>query len=45
MFSFSNEENMQAFVQEPRKYLEKAPRMPDGYRMMMFGPKGIGIHS
>jgi hypothetical protein len=45
MFAFANEENMQEFVKEPRKFLEQAPRMPDSYRMMMFGPKGIGVHT
>jgi hypothetical protein len=45
MFTFATEENMQAFVKEPRKYLETPPRMPKCYRLMMMGPKGIGIHT
>lgn len=45
MFAFANEENRDAFVKEPKKYLVKAPEMPKSYRLMMVGPKGIGVHT
>jgi YHS domain-containing protein len=41
-FVFATEENMKAFIEEPKKYLKTAPRMPDEYRVLMMGPKGIG---
>lgn len=43
MFAFAAEENRDAFLKEPKKYLVKAPEMPKSYRLMMVGPKGIGV--
>lgn len=45
MFAFASEENRDAFLKEPKKYLVKAPYMPTSYRLMMVGPKGIGVHT
>ena len=45
MFAFASEENRDAFLKEPKKYLVEAPEMPKSYRLMMVGPKGIGIHT
>ena len=45
MFVFATEENMNAFILEPKKYLNAAPKMPSVFRLMMLGPKGIGIHT
>ena len=45
MFAFASEENRDAFLKEPKKYLVKAPEMPKSYRLMMAGPKGIGVHT
>lgn len=45
VFVFENEDNMKAFVAEPRKYLASAPAMPYDYRILMHGPKGSGVHS
>jgi len=33
-----------AFKLEPKKYLQAAPKMPSSYRLLMMGPKGIGVH-
>jgi hypothetical protein len=30
---------------DPRKYLTTAPQMPDAYRLMMLGPRGVGVHT
>lgn len=45
MFVFATEENMKAFILEPKKYLETPPTIPDTYRLMMVGPRGIGVHT
>lgn len=45
MFAFASEENMAAFVKEPKKYLAAPPKMPSTYRVMMLGPRGIGVHT
>ena len=45
VFVFQNEENLKAFVKEPRTYISEAPKMPEGFRLMMFGPRGIGVKS
>ena len=45
MFVFSSEENLKAFVLDPKKYLQYKPKMPSKYRIMMIGPKGIGVHT
>jgi YHS domain-containing protein len=45
MFVFSSEENMQEFLLEPKKFIMNAPEMPKEYRMLMLGPKGMGVHS
>jgi hypothetical protein len=43
MFAFADEANRDAFLKEPKKYLMKAPEMPKAFRLMMIGPKGIGV--
>jgi len=45
MFVFANEENMKAFITEPKKYIASEPKMPTTFRIMMAGPKGIGCHT
>ena len=45
MFAFASEENMQAFLNEPKRYLQAAPQMPSSYRLLMLGPRGIGVHT
>lgn len=48
MFCFEGQEeqdNMKAFIKDPRKYLSQPPKMPSQYRLLMLGPKGIGIHT
>jgi len=45
MFVFANEENMKAFLLEPKKYLQGEPKIPESYRVMMAGPRGIGCHT
>jgi len=45
MFVFANEANMKEFILEPKKFLKKKPSMPKNYRLMMVGPKGIGVHT
>lgn len=36
---------MNAFVKEPRAYIEKAPQMPPNFRLAMLGPRGVGIRT
>ena len=36
---------MQEFLKEPKKYLQAPPKMPQQYRLLMIGPKGIGLHT
>jgi ethanolamine utilization cobalamin adenosyltransferase len=45
MFVFANEENMKEFISQPKKYLKKAPEMPKHFRLLMLGPRGIGVHT
>lgn len=45
MFCFETEESQAAFIAEPRKYLSSPPAMPENYRLMMLGPRGIGVHT
>lgn len=45
MFVFEDEKNQGAFLEDPKKYLSGAPRMPDSYRLLMMGPRGIGVHT
>ena len=43
VFVFASEENMKEFLATPKAFLQSAPKMPENYRMMLFGPKGTGI--
>lgn len=45
MFVFQNEENLKEFVKQPRQYLEHAPEMPPNFRLLMMGPRGIGVRT
>lgn len=45
MFVFQNEENLKAFVKEPRAYIGSAPEMPPNFRLSVTGPRGIGVHT
>lgn len=45
VFVFQNEENLKAFVKEPRLYIDKAPEMPKDFRLLMTGPRGIGVRT
>lgn len=42
MFVFSSEENLKAFLAEPKMYLQDRPHMPSNFRLLMLGPKGAG---
>ena len=43
VFVFSSEENLKAFVREPRFYLGSEPVMPSDFRILMLGPTGAGV--
>lgn len=43
VFLFENEQNMNDFVKTPRDFLNKAPAMPDDYRLLILGPRGAGV--
>ena len=43
VFVFQNEENLKAFIEQPRIYINKAPEMPPDFRLLMLGPRGIGV--
>ena len=45
MFVFSTEENMKEFLLEPKKFLKHEPHMPKSQRLLMVGPRGIGVHT
>jgi YHS domain-containing protein len=45
VFVFQSEENLKAFVANPRYFLSAAPEMPSDYRIMMTGPRGSGFHT
>jgi adenylate/nucleoside-diphosphate kinase len=42
VFLFENEENRNAFCAQPKLYLQKAPEMPDRFRLLLSGPTGAG---
>lgn len=42
---FGTEENLKAFLQEPKKYLQERPIMPDVFRVLLLGPRGSGKHA
>ena len=44
VFVFVSEENLKAFMLEPKKYITTRPAMPNVFRMLMLGPKGSGKH-
>jgi len=43
VFVFQNEDNLKAFVKEPRVYISKPPQMPRNFRLAVLGPRGIGV--
>jgi hypothetical protein len=43
VFVFASEENLKAFVKEPRVYLGTPPEMPPDFRILMLGPNGAGV--
>lgn len=45
VFLFESEENRNAFVKAPLEYISEEPQMPPNFRLMMVGPKGIGVHT
>jgi len=36
---------LKEFVKQPRFYIDKAPEMPPDFRVMMMGPRGIGVRT
>jgi hypothetical protein len=45
VFAFENEQNLKAFVESPRNYLQTAPAMPADFRVLLVGCHGAGVHS
>jgi hypothetical protein len=45
VFVFATEDNLKAFLTEPKKYLQDRPVMPSIFRVLMLGPKGVGKHT
>lgn len=45
VFVFQNEDNLKAFVKQPRYYIDQPPEMPPNFRLMMMGPRGIGVRT
>jgi len=45
VFVFATEENLKAFMLEPKKFIKSRPAMPNVFRILMLGPKGAGKHS
>lgn len=45
VFVFANEENLKAFLAEPKKYLQARPEMPAIFRVLMLGARGSGRHT
>ena len=45
VFVFSTDDNLKAFLAEPKRYLSQRPSMPSVFRVLMLGPKGVGKHS
>jgi hypothetical protein len=43
VFVFQTEENLKEFVKQPRFYIDKAPKMPPNFRVLLTGPRGIGL--
>lgn len=45
MFVFAEEKNLNDFLKEPKKYIQSEPKLPSQFRLMLTGPKGIGVHT
>ena len=45
VFVFTTEENLNEFAKDPKKYLSKAPEMPEDFRILLLGPRGSGVHT
>jgi hypothetical protein len=45
VFVFQTEENMKEFAENPCKFLKEPPKMPNDFRILFMGPKGVGIHT
>jgi YHS domain-containing protein/transcriptional regulator with XRE-family HTH domain len=45
VFVFASEENLKAFLAEPKKYLQARPEMPAIFRVLMLGARGSGRHT
>ena len=45
VFVFASEDNLKAFISNPRRYLQTAPEMPKDWRLMITGPSGSGAHT
>jgi|LauGreDrversion4_2_1035121.scaffolds.fasta_scaffold606514_2 YHS domain-containing protein len=45
VFVFANEENLKAFLADPKKYLLKRPEMPSIFRLLLLGARGSGRHT
>ena len=45
VFVFASEDNMKAFISEPKKYIQERPNMPSIFRTLLLGPKGSGKHT
>ena len=45
VFVFSTEENLKAFLADPKSFLVNRPQMPSNFRALMLGPKGVGKHT
>lgn len=42
---FATDDNLQAFIKDPKSYLINRPSMPAIFRTLMLGPKGVGKHT
>lgn len=36
---------MKEFAENPCKFLKEPPKMPNDFRILFMGPKGVGIHT
>ena len=45
VFVFKDEANLKKFVSRPRFYIDSAPEMPPNFRLLMLGPRGIGLRT
>lgn len=45
VFVFSTDDNLKAFLSEPKRFLQSRPSMPSVFRVLMLGPKGVGRHT